>query len=50
MGRETVVHLYTSLMAPEPAPIDETLEPADFATATQVLGACTARAEPPAPN
>jgi hypothetical protein len=50
LGRETVVHLYTSLMAPEPPALDETLEPADFDTATEALSACQVESgSPPAP-
>jgi hypothetical protein len=50
LGRETVVHLYTSLMAPEPPALDEALEPADFDTATDAVSACQLENQGSAPG
>ncbi|HEY8544901.1 MAG TPA: hypothetical protein VIL36_07630, partial [Acidimicrobiales bacterium] len=40
MGRESVVHLFASFLAPTPPPLDETLEPDELAVATRVLSEC----------
>ena len=40
MGRETVVNLYASLMAPEPPRLDQTLDPEDFTIVADILSDC----------